>query len=174
MRVMKNLKELLEKATYDELAFRDIYENTVDRVFGYVLVRVGNRDNAKEITQEVYLSLFQSFPNFRYESDEAFYGFLWKITRRQIIKSRRKKRVKTVPFLPEYDIPEEESYEDYQYLIHALQNLKETYRAVIELRYFQHYSFHEIANSLGITETNAKVIHQRAIHKLRESIRTHE
>ena len=57
---MQNLENLLERATNDEQAFREIYEFTIDRVFNYVLLRTGDRENTKEIVQEIYLSLWKS------------------------------------------------------------------------------------------------------------------
>lgn len=170
---MNTWKELLEGARQNELLFREIYDRTVDRVFSYVVFRVGNREDAKEIVQEIYLSLFSSLPKFVYISDEHFMSFFWTIVRRRIFKSRLRKKV-TVPLEEVYDTTfDEEPQEDYRYLLQTLNRLKDKERAVIQLRYFSHQSFAHIAEACNITETNAKVIHHRALAKLKQYLETY-
>lgn len=165
---MNTWKELLEGTRHNELLFREIYDRTVDRVFSYVIFRVGNREDAKEVVQEIYLSLFSSLPKFVYISDEHFMGFLWTIVRRRIFKSRLRKKI-MVSLEEVYDTAtEEETQEDYRYLFQALNRLKDKERIVIQLRYFSHQSFAHIAEACNITETNAKVIHHRALAKLKQ------
>lgn len=165
---MNTWKELLEGAHHDEALFKEIYDRTVDRVFSYVVFRVGNREDAKEVVQEVYLSLFSSLPKFVYISDKHFMGFLWTIVRRRIFKRRLRKKI-TVSLEEIYDIASEEKpKEDYRYLFQTLNRLKDKERIVVQLRYFSHQSFAEIAESCNVTETNAKVIHHRALAKLKQ------
>lgn len=167
---MTKLENLLERAKNDESAFRELYDDTVDRVFNYVLVRVRNREDAKEVVQEIYLSLFSSLPKFTYQGDPHFYGFLWTVVRRRIFK-RRLKRIQELPFEEIYDYASDEGPpEDYRYLFEALKSLQERERLVLELRYFSHYSFAEIALAHNISETNAKVIHHRALAKLKKQL----
>lgn len=165
---MNTWKELLEGARHNELLFREIYDRTVDRVFSYVTFRVGNREDSKEIVQEVYLSLFSSLPRFVYVSDEHFMGFLWTIVRRRVFKSRLRKKI-MVSLEEVYDTAsDEETQEDYRYLFQSLNRLKDKERIVIQLRYFSHQSFAQIAETCNITEGNAKVIHHRALAKLKQ------
>ncbi len=165
---MQNLEDLLERAKTDENAFREIYEFTIDRVFRYVLLRVQKKEDVKEIVQEIYLSFWKSLPKFTYISDEHFYGFLWQVVRRRIIKARSRQQ-NTVSLEEIYDLPSDESpKEDYRHLLQKISSLREKERLVVELRYFCNNSFAEIAQILNITETNAKVIHHRAISTLRK------
>lgn len=165
---MQNLGELLERAKTDENAFREIYEFTIDRVFRYVLLRVRKKEDVKDVVQEIYLSFWKSLPKFKYISDEHFYGFLWQVARRRIIKSRLRSVV-TVPLEEIYDLPSDESpKEDYRHLLQKISNLREKERLVVELRYFGNNSFAEIAQILNITETNAKVLNHRAISALKK------
>ena len=170
---MNTWKELLEGVRHDETLFRELYNRTVDRIFSYVLVRVQNRDDAKEIVQEIYLSLFSSLPKFVYISDEHFMSYLWTVVRRRIFK-RRLRKIQTVPLEEIYDIPsEEEPKEDYRFLLQTLGRLKDKEKLVIQLRYFSHYSFKEISESCNITEGNAKVIHHSALEKLKQHLQNH-
>lgn len=168
---MQNIEDLVKRAQKDENAFREVYDYTIDRVFNYVLLRVRNRDDAKEITQEIYLSLWKSLPNFKWMGEEHFYGFLWKVVRRRIIKLRIKK-ILTISLEEIYDYPEEEvQKEDYRFLLKKLLLLKEKERLVLELRYFENLTFEEMSKNLGISVSNAKVIHHRALIKLRNNFK---
>ena len=170
---MQNMENMLERAKTDESAFREIYDITIDRVFSYTLLRVRSKDDAKEIVQEIYLSFWKSLPKFRYISDEHFYGFLWQVVRRRIIKYRSVKR-ETVSIEDIYDVPEDVSEkEDYRHLLKYVTNLTEKERSVVELRYFENYAFKEVADALGVTESNAKVLHHRAIANLKKNLNHH-
>lgn len=164
---MQNLEYLLKQARVDENAFKEIYNLTIDRVFNYVLLRVRNREDAKDIVQEIYNSFWKSLPKFEFISEEHFYGFLWKVVRRRIFWFRKKDK-KTLPLEDIYDVPDElENPEDYRKLLQAVSLLKPKQRLVIELRYFSHLQFNEIAKMIGIKEVNAKVLHHRAIKILK-------
>ena len=171
---MQNLENLLERATNDERAFREIYDYTIDRVFNYVLLRTQSRENTKEIVQEIYLSLWKSLPKFTYISVEHFQGFLWKVVKRRLYKSRLH-RVTTVSLEEIYDFPADESpKEDYRFLLKNLEELSEKEKSVVKLRYFENLTFSQIAETLCITESNAKVVHHRAIKVLRKNLKGHE
>ncbi len=52
--------------TKDNWDFEQIFDRYFERVYGYVAYRVaGNREIAKDITQEVFLAALQALPNFR-------------------------------------------------------------------------------------------------------------
>lgn len=169
-----DLEKILEKAQAEESAFREIYDLTINRVYSFVLSRIRNKDLALDICQNVYLDLWQYLPRFIYMGDAHFYAFLFKVARRQIIKAR----IKNPPSLQLediYDIPSiENEHEDYRLLLKNLSLLTDKERMCIELRYFEDLPFKEISLSLGITENNAKVLHYRALKKLKENLSVYE
>lgn len=169
-----SLEEILQKTKTDEAYFKSLYDLTVKRVFSYVVARTRDKEKAKEISQEVYLSLWKSIPNFRYISDSHFYSFLFTVVRRQIIKAGKEKDV-NVSIEEFYEIPgEDKEKEDYRNLLSRIQCLSEKERMVIELRYFQDLDFQQISEDLGISLSNAKVLHHRAIKKLRNLLPYYE
>ena len=52
-------------------------------------------------------------------------------------------------------------------LLQAMQTLKDTDMALIEMRFFEQRSFKEIADILGITESNAKVKTYRILERMK-------
>jgi len=169
-----SLEEILQKTKIDEAYFKSLYDLTISRVFNYIVLRTGDRERAKEISQEAYLSLWKSIPNFKYISDGHFYSFLFTVVRRQIIKAGKDKK-ETIPLEEFHDIvfPENEK-EDYRHLLMKVDSLKEKEKIVIKLRYFQDLDFQTISENLGISLANAKVLHHRGIKRLKDSMGIYE
>lgn len=160
------LEPLLAKAAADESSFKLLHELTADKVFRYFLARAGSRQESLDLTQNTYLELWKGLPRFVYQSDEHFYGYLFTIARRVMIRSWRLTKP-SAPTLEGLDIiAPGESREDYRKLLAGVALLKSKQRLIIKLRYFSDFSFAEIASALGITENNAKVMHHRAIKAL--------
>ena len=163
------LQSILENAHTDDAMFRKLYDLTVNKVFHYLLIRTGDRDVAKDVTQDVYAALWRALAGFKYSSDEEFYGFLFTIVRRTLARSRRLRVGETHALRLEdgFDIaaPVEE-HEDYRRLLAHLATLSHNQQLVIKLRYFSDFSFKEIASALGMSENNAKVLHHRALERL--------
>lgn len=166
-----NLEYSLKEARVDSTAFKEIYDLTINRVYSFVLLRTGDKEVALDICQNVYLSLWQSLGRFKYMGEAHFYSYLFKITRGEI--SRARKKIKPTVELEElYDIPvEDPAHEDYRALIREMNELKEEERTCLELRYFQDLKFKEVGETLGISENYAKVLHHRAIGKLKDKFK---
>ncbi len=171
---MVNLEETLKRAATDNAAFREIYDLTIDRVYSFVFLRTKDKEKCADICQNSYLSLWQSLPKFKWISEAHFWAFLWKVVRRQISRSRMSTR-NDVSIDEMFDIaaPTEEK-EDYRVLLKNLSELGEKERLCLELRYFQDLKFEDIAQTLDISENNAKVMHFRAIKKLKEKLGFYE
>lgn len=169
-----NLEQSLSRAMHDNTAFKEVYDLTISRVYSFVLLRTRDRALALDICQDIYLSFWNSLAGFQYISEPHFYAFLFKVARGRLAKARVKIRP-TVDLDEVFDIPDEgDEPEDYRMLLSKIEELKENERLCIELRYFEDLKFQDIALVLGISESNAKVLHHRAIKKLRESIKKYE
>jgi len=171
---IKDMGKLIEDARQgSEAAFREIFEKLVDRVFSYALSRVHDREAANDIVQESFIDLWSALGNFHYSTNEAFLGFVFIILKRKIYKDYKK--VSTIS-LEETMI--NESYEmkpdDYRFLLKHIGILKERDQEVLRLRYWSDLTFSQIATMLGVTETNAKVLHHRAIKKLQAILEKYE
>jgi len=169
-----DLQDILKNANANDSSFRALYDLTIDRVFSYTVLRIRDKDKAKDICQEVYFALWRALPKFQYITDAHFYSFLFMVVRRRIIKSRIKEHHDAS--LDEiYDIPDvEERKEDYTFMFKQLGNLKEKERMVVELRYFKDLDYKQIASATGTTENNARVLHHRSISKLQKLLKVYE
>src|SRR5688500_5491193 len=111
------LETLLKGAVADETSFKLLYNLTVDKIFRYFVVRTRSREESLDLTQSVYTELWRSLPRFTYQSDEHFYGFLFTIARRTMVRSWRITKRET-PLADDLDLraPETEK-EDYRMLL---------------------------------------------------------
>jgi RNA polymerase sigma-70 factor (ECF subfamily) len=154
----------------DERAFRELFDLIVDRVYHYALARVKNTDAADDITQALFIDLWQALPRFTYNTNEAFMGFVFTIAKRKVWRHRLMHR-NEVPLDEEtIGVYYQMAPEDYRYLEKHIGALPKKYQEIIRLRYWSELSFKEIAASLAISEENAKVRHHRAIKQLQTLI----
>ena len=62
----------------DEKAFREVVETYGDRVFNLTYRMLGNREEAEDLAQEVFIAVFKYIDNFR--GDSKFSTWLYRIT----------------------------------------------------------------------------------------------
>ncbi len=152
----------------NEEAFRWLFDHLSDAVFRYIASRISSREEALDVTQEVFLDLWRALAKFQYRSEREFYSFVFTIARKKIAKWHRKQK-KEVPLEESYvEENYEISYKDYRELWQWIAKLKPKYQELLRLRYVSDLSFAEVAAALGIREGTAKVWHHRAIKKLQE------
>jgi RNA polymerase sigma-70 factor (ECF subfamily) len=61
----------------DERAFQELVHTYQDRIFGMVYRMIGNRQEAEDIAQEVFISVYRGIANYRGEG--RFYTWLYRI-----------------------------------------------------------------------------------------------
>lgn len=148
----------------DKEMFGLLVERYSDKVFSYFIKFLGDRDEALNLTNEVFYKAFRGIKNFNENKD--FFPWLIKIARNEGINFIRKNR--------NYEERDIDSFEDDSnferdiILDDALKKLNENDREIILLFYQQDLSYEEIANILNISLENVKVRIFRAKEKLRK------
>lgn len=164
----------------DRTAFRLIFDRLNDPLFAYANGHTGDRDLAFDIVQDTFIDLWKALASFGWKNERAFYGFAFTILRRKVAKALEARPKGQISIDQEtengtVDIILAEhatapAYEDHRHLTRAIERLGVTAREMLALRYWSGLSFNEIAITLGITETAAKVRHHRAIEQLRTQL----
>ena len=77
-----------------EAHFNALYERYFQRVYSFVYLRLRNRADTEEVTQEVFVNLFLSLAGFRHEA--PFAAWVFGVTRRTIAARFKKKHHETV------------------------------------------------------------------------------
>ena len=145
----------------------DRYQNTV---YGLALARTGNRADADDVFQEVFIAYYQSGMVFRSEAHRK----AW-LLRTTVNQSRRVTssswRQKTVPLSEREDVPVQFREPEENRVWEALQSLTEDYRLPIYLFYFQELSTQEIAKVLAIRPGAVRMRLTRGREQLREKLK---
>ncbi len=157
----------------DRLAFRGIFATSNDRVFRFLLGQLGDREDALDALQEVFIDLWKGLPRFTYRSDEEFWGFVFLIARRKVFALRARADKRNVPVANDVlealhgtESTETTHKDDHHPLILAMKNLSALSREILSLRYWSELSFREIGIAMSMSENNAKVRHHRALKEL--------
>ena len=155
----------------DERAF-DIIVRAYERpVYNYVLRIVGNRDLAEDLTQEVFLRVYQGLPKFSLRS--TFTTWLFQVTKNRVLDELRalERRPRAVVGIDDIaplealDQPFERT-ETIDAVWRAVQALNVDLKMALLLRDVVGLSYTEIADSLEITLATVKW----RIYKAREEV----
>ena len=150
----------------------DIFARYVDPVHRFIYSRVGNREDAEDLTSEVFLKATRLLDQQRPEASIAQWLFT---VARTVLADHWRRYYRSGAILPldegrageipESDDQPEPSEGSAQLVGQILGALSERYRRVLELRFLQSYSINETAAELGLTPENVKVIQHRALAK---------
>ena len=172
--------ELAKKAADgDGKAFEELYRRHYRRVYALTLRMMSNPTEAEDMTQEVFLQLFNKIGMFRGES--AFTTWLHRMTVNQVLMHFRKKSTRSELLTDEGETPVQivkgtenpgaAPVIDRIGLENALKQLPNGYRTVFVLHDVEGYEHYEIAEMLGIAEGTSKSQLHKARLKLRQLIR---
>lgn len=160
----------------DESALVALYDQYVNAVFSVAYQVLGNKLDAEEVTQDVFMRIWNK--SELYDSDRGkFIGWLLTMTRRIAIDYlRRKKRASQVEnpvsldekdYLYETTLVYQDMTELQRMLASAMQELPSAYRDAIQLAYFKGMTHHEIADYLDRPLGTVKSHIRQGMEKLR-------
>ena len=160
-------RSVIEAAQRDPRLFADLYERNFERVYAFVVGRIRNRDEAEDITAEVFHQALANLPRFQWRG-VPFAAWLLKIAANAMndhYKKMRKER-EAGPLDP----PEETYLQETEHrgrLFRLVSRLPADQRSVIVMRFAEQKSIREIAVQLGRTEGAVKQLQFRGLKSLR-------
>ena len=160
-----------------EATFLSAYEDYADAVFRHVMLRVRDREVAKDVVQEtfsrtwLYLSRHKEVGHMR--------AFLYKVANNLIVDTMRRKRNVSLDAMMEDhgfepadpNVEEPKDVLATQEAMRLLASLDEIYRTAITMRYIDELSPREIAHALGVSENVVSVRIHRGIERLSKLVR---
>jgi RNA polymerase sigma-70 factor (ECF subfamily) len=157
------------------LDFSVLVDKYKDMVYTLAYRIVGNREDAEELAQDVFVKVYRSLKDFRGKS--KFSTWLYSITYNTSISKIRKKQLENVSLNnhdnSRYDIIDDE-YEKYynfdkvpaELLRQALDELNPVDKSILTLYYQDDKPVKEISKVTGLTDSNVKVRLHRSRQKL--------
>ena len=145
----------------DERAFSLIVRAYETPVFNYVLRLVGDRSLAEDLTQEVFLRVYQGLAGFSLRS--RFTTWLFQVTKNRVLDElraveRRPRAVVAIDDLPPLEVVDQpfERVEAIDALWRAIEGLPVDLKMALLLRDVVGLSYNEIADSLEVTLATVK------------------
>jgi RNA polymerase sigma-70 factor, ECF subfamily len=155
----------------DERAFSLIVRAYETPVYNYVLRLVGDRSLAEDLTQEVFLRVYQGLPRFSLRC--RFTTWLFQVTKNRVLdelraNERRPRSVVTIDDIPPLEVLDApvERVEAMDAVWRAVNDLNVDLKMALLLRDVVGLSYTEIADSLEITLATVKW----RIYKAREEV----
>lgn len=149
-------------------------------LYNYTLRMVSNREDALDLMQDIFVAVFRNLSTFR--GDSPFKGWLFRIAHYRCIEFYRKKKpMQSLDDVPEREedaehaCPEHHMHQGQQAadLAQAMQTLPFNQKIVVELKFFQHCTFEDIAMQLGISINTSKSRLYSALDKLKDQLEEH-
>lgn len=143
----------------DERAFEQLVERYQARLVNFLYRKVGNRESAHDLAQEVFIKVYGALD--RFDPRYKFSTWMFRIGQNAAIDSLRRRRVKLVQPVWENDSGEERdrefesegpdpydtsrNLERNRAIRRAIADLPDEYRELIEMRHYAEMSYAEIA-----------------------------
>ena len=163
---------LIEAAQRDPARFAELYENNFERVYAYVVRRVGDRAETEDLTSEVFHHALANLNRFEWRGI-PFAAWLFRIAANLISDRWQRKSRESLVDEPEQieSAPaaavELEEVERKAILFRLVGTLPAEQQRVVVLRFVEQKSIKEVAREIRKTEGAVKQLQFRAISALR-------
>ena len=170
-------RRLIEAAQSDPSRFAELYESNFNRVYAFVARRVGSREEAQDVTAEVFHQALRNIGRFQWRG-VPFASWLLRIATNALADRWQRAGRALEVARDEAEIENEGGHTDAQeverraMLFQLVERLPNDQRLVIQRRFVEQKSIREIAQELGRSEGAVKQLQFRALETLRSQIRT--
>lgn len=151
------------------LDFAELYERNFDRIYAFIARRVGSRDQAQDLTAEVFHQALASIGSFRWQG-APFISWLYGIAANVLAAHWQRLGRNPAQLEEEWDEGGSEQIERKAILAELVESLMPDQRTVIFRRFIEQRSIREVAAELRRSEGAIKQLQLRALENLREKI----
>jgi len=160
----------------DKEAFAQLYEDHFDKIYRYVALRIGNKTEAEDVTQQVFLNALRSISSFRWKG-VPFSTWLFRIAHNLVVDYLRKGKKRATVLLDESLVSSDSNLQlaaehrlDVEQLVSATKRLTAAQREVISLRFAGELSVAQVAKVMGKSQGAVKALQHSAIVALRKAL----
>lgn len=148
-----------------------IYEEYSDKIYYYILGKVSDSYAAEDLTSQVFLKMVEKSDTYNAEKSSVS-TWIYTIAKNTVIDYYRIHKITSEldediedAKTAEDEIIEKENLEE---LANALEQLEQRERTIIVLYYYDGLQLKEISQKLKISYSMTKLLHKRALDKLKE------
>ncbi|MEK7503666.1 MAG: RNA polymerase sigma factor [Patescibacteria group bacterium] len=175
--IQKDFNKTAEKLKQgDQKAGEEIFNYFQPKIFRYFMVRLGNRDTAEDLSQDIFLKLIGKIDSFNADLGN-FSAWFWQIARNSLIDYYRQK--KTTAFanldaVSPYLVDEKQNRAPEKSRLEAVMKLvselNEEEQEIFSLRHLSGLSYKELSRMTGKSEGSLRVSLHRINQKIRKEI----
>lgn len=159
----------------DKEAFGALYDHYLPQIYRFILFKVSQKDEAEDLTHEVFLSAWKNMPSYRMKGF-PFSSWLYQIARNAVIDSYRttkhhvqiemvdENNLQTIPSSQE----EVNTILEMEKARKCIAQLRPDYQDLIVMRFIEEMPNDEIAAALNKSEGAVRLMQHRAIKELKE------
>ena len=165
--------------------YKKILDEYKNNVFGYVYYILKNREDAEDVTQDVFIRLWNNRDKVKHKTRKAW---IMRVAHNRCMDLLRQKKASiaydkiAMPLLSEI-IPDSSptsnpelfytQQETNDYIVSALNMLPDKMKSVMLMHYFQGFKYKEISNILNTTESSVKITIHRGKKVLKKILSDH-
>lgn len=171
-------EQLIERAKHEAEAFGVLYERYVDRIYSYILYRVGDVHEAEDLTARVFFRALARIRDYR-QRGVPFIAWLYRIAHNLVANwyrdtsRRRDIRLDEAVLVAEKRAGPEhlaEQNDNARALLEVVRHLPVERQQVLILKYVEGLTNAQIAQVLGRTESAVKSLYHRTLLELRDQL----
>ncbi len=175
---MQDEEALVRRARQgDKEAFAQLYEGHFDKIYRYVALKVRDRTEVEDMTQQVFIRAYESIGSYKMQGF-PFSAWLFRIAHNHIVDHIRRETKKptvlldeTLPIAGDSNLEEEVAQKiEMEKVVEATKELTKSQREVISLRFAGGLSIAEVAATMGKSEGAIKALQHSAILALRKTL----
>lgn len=168
------IQEMKAEKTLTDIEMQRLIDSYGNDILRLCALYLKDRHLAEDALQETYIKVWQKYSTYRGQADEK----TW-ITRiainvcKNILRTSWFKRTETTEIIEiikgsrDYYKQVDESVD----VMHAIQGMKEKYRSVLLLYYYQEFSIKEISEILGMKQSTVLSLLRRGRYQLRQALK---
>jgi RNA polymerase sigma-70 factor (ECF subfamily) len=174
--------QLIEQAKTDPEAFGRLYELYVDKIYNYIYYRLGNHQDAEDLTAKVFHRALNHIAHYN-NKGVPFAAWLYRIAHNLVINWRRDHSRRQMVGLEDVDLSSDkqegpqyaaEQANERELLLAAMQRLPRERQELLVLKFVERMSNAEIGRVMGRSEGAIKSLYHRTLVSLKELLAEHE
>lgn len=163
----------IDAAKRNPKAFSPLYNRYYARILGFIYQRTATKDDAKDITQEVFSAALMNIGKYKH-TGVPYSALLFRIAINELNRFYRKNKVRQSVSIDDEkvgnvltELGEENTAETDARLMQAMQQLEEEEMLLLLMRFFDKIPFKDLCEILEISETAAKARVYRLLDKMK-------
>ena len=173
---------LIEQAKIDPDAFGQLYGLYVERIYSYIYYRVGNHQEAEDLTAKVFFRALNHIPHYKNQG-VPFAAWLYRIARNLVANWHRDNKRRQIVALDHVRLREDnretphraaEINNERELLLAAIKQLPAERQQLLTLKFIEKMSNAEIGQMMGRSEGAIKSLYHRTLVSLKKLLAEHD